>query len=375
VAAGLAAGLALGCKATALLLALPLLAACRIRPGGSRERVGRGFSVAGGALLAFGLTNPFALLHLSRFVHNVSAQAALMRGAVLAPYTLQYHATLPYVYPIAQQAAWGMGPGLALLCFGGLALAFVRAVRRPPTPAGWVALAWALPAFAFTGSLFVKYPRYLLPLTPLLAVYGAQAGVYVLRHRRWAGRVLLVLALLPALLLSLALVSSYHAPHPWVAASCWLEAHVQPGATIAVEAWDHPLPLHAQAYDVRVLPVFNPESEEKWASMDAALEAADVVVIASRRGYAALAGWPERFPQTAAYYRALLGKELGFEVAACFGRRPQLGPLALADDPFRAAGVPHPARDCRPPSPVWELPPLDESFVVYDHPLVIILRR
>lgn len=372
--AGLTAGLAIGCKSTALLLALPLIAACWTSPGAVRERLGRGAIAAGMVLLAFSLTNPFALVRFSRFVSNVNAQSALMRGAVLAPYTIQYHATLPYVYPFVQQAVWGMGPGLALLCFGGLSLAFVRAMQRPPTLAGWVALAWALPTFAFIGGLFVKFPRYLLPLTPLLAVYGAIVAESVLCRRLWAGRVLVGLVLSPVLLLSLALVVSYRVPHPWVAASHWLETNVEPDTTIAVEAWDHPLPFHAQEYHVRTLPLFEPETEDKWAAIETKLAEADVVVIASRRGYGALAGWPERFPLTTDYYHALLDGELGFEVVACFGRWPRVGPLALADDPFQALDLPHPGAACRP-SPVWELPPLDESFVVYDHPLVIVLRR
>ncbi len=104
--------------------------------------------------------------------------------------------------------------------------------------------------------------------------------------------------------------------------------------------------------------------------MEEVLSEADIVVIASRRGYGSLARWPERFPQTTAYYTRLLAGERGFEIAACFGRYPRLGPLILADDPFRAAGLLRPA--CSPPPP---RPRLDESLVVYDHPFAIIFRR
>jgi len=372
--AGACAGLAVGCKGVALLLALPLVTACAVAPCGRQERLRLGLAMAGATLLAFALTNPFALLELPRFLRNLADQAALARGTVLAPYTLQYRATQPYLYPISQWLIWGMGPLLGLFAVGGLAAAVLRARRVPPAPVGWVLLAWALPFFAFVGALFVKLPRYLLPLTPVMAIY-ATGWLRARRNRPPAVIVTLAAVLALTASLSLSLVSSYRQPHPWVAASAWLEAHLPAGSVVAVEEWDHPLPLHPTGYDVRVLPVFDEESDEKWAEIEQVLSRADVVIIASRRGYGALARWPERFPRTAAYYQALFAGERGFQVVACFGRWPRLAGLALADDPFSAAALPLPAAGCQPAPPVLWLPRLDESLVVYDHPLVVVLAR
>ena len=47
------------------------------------------------------------------------------------------------------------------------------------------------------------------------------------------------------------------------------------------------------------------DEEDDMGLVKERLEAADAVVIASRRGYGALAGWPERYPLTADYYGAL----------------------------------------------------------------------
>ncbi len=373
VLAGLWAGWAVGCKAGGLLLALPLLAACAAGPGPTRVRAGQGAVVAGAAMAGFALTNPFALLDFPRFFAGVAAQTAMARGAAGVPYTLQYHGTLPYLYPILQQLVWGMGPVLGGLCFGGLGAALWQAARRPPTPAAWVGLSWALPFFAFTGGLYVKFPRYLLPLTPLLAAYGAR--LLLACPGRLLKGVLAMLAVLPAGLLSLALVLSYRQPHPWVAASAWLREHLPPGSVIAVEAWDHPLPLDSTGYVLEELPLFDEETEAKWDRIEGVLAEADVVVVASRRGYGALAGWPERFPETADYYRDLFAGRRGFAVVACFGRWPRIAGLALADDPFAAVGLPAPDLVCRPSPPVLPLPRLDESFVVYDHPVVIVLRK
>ncbi len=245
-----------------------------------------------------------------------------------------------------------------------------RAARGRLSPAEWVVLAWALPFFAFTGGLYAKFPRYLLPLMPILAVYAAQWMVTMSRGP--APPLLFTLAVLPAAFLSLALVVSYGRPHPWVAASEWIQGHLPPGAVIAVEEWDHPLPLDAGDYTLRVLPVFEPEGEEKEREMTSVLAGADAVAIASRRGYGALARWPDRFPTTLSHYRALFAGERGFVAVGCWGRWPSLLGLSLADDPFGAAGLPLPHPACRPAGAWLRLPRLDESFVVYDHPEVVV---
>ncbi|HEY73938.1 MAG TPA: hypothetical protein G4N99_11760, partial [Thermoflexia bacterium] len=183
------------------------------------------------------------------------------------------------------------------------------------------------------------------------------------------------LVLTCSLLRSLAFVNLYHSPHPWLAASEWFYDHAEPGATVAVEQWDHPLPLDATGYNVRELPIFDEETPEKWGEIRETLAQADYVVIASRRGYGALARWPERYPSTARYYRLLFENGMGFELAACFGRYPRLGPLALVDDPTAGLDFSLPAL-CQPEAPfLLRLRRLDESFVVYDHPQVVILRR
>jgi hypothetical protein len=200
--------------------------------------------------------------------------------------------------------------------------------------------------------------------------------------------------LLCSLLYCLAFAGIHRARHPWLAASEWLYDHAEPRAVIAVEQWDHPLPLDAAGYVVRELPVFEEDLAEKWAMMDEVLSEADYVIIASRRGYATLARWAERYPLTARYYRRLFGGELGFHPVACFGRFPSVGRLVLADDPTRGLDFSLPelcrpevlasvgVQTAEPPTDVQTarnvvlpLGRLDESFVVYDHPRVVILRR
>ena len=364
--AGSLFGLALSAKFTGAFLLFPLGMALTFHAGGRRWRLGTlALAAAGGV---FAVANPYALVEWGSFWHAVSRQAAILRGTLDAPYTLQFHDTLPYLYPIAQQLRWGMTVPLGLLAFGGLGYALWRAVREPPSPAEWVLLAWALPFFAFFGGLPARFPRYLLPLTPLLALYAASLPGKVAAYLR-------PVALLTALLVSVALVATYHLPHPWMAAAEWLDGHLSPADVVAVEHWDQPLVPPATGATVRVLPVFDADTPEKQAVMERVLAEADYIVIASRRGYGVLAGWPERYPWTARYYRRLFSGDLGFVPVACFRRDPRLGPLVIKDDPAARVNLTLPDL-CRAAA-TWRFSPgrLDESFVVYDHPQVIIFAR
>ncbi len=384
--AGAWAGLAVGTKFSAVLLMLPLGASLLGHPmadGGRRGQVRglllQGLRVGGAALTTFALSNPFALACFPTFWRNVLEQAAIARGTLDVPYTRQFHATWPYLYPLAQQVRWGMGWPLGLVACAGFAWTVWRAVREPPRRGEWVVLAWTVPYFAFVGALYARFPRYLLPLTPLLALYAARLLADLVRGPGcggWLdafGYLPLILCCLSLLTRCLAFANLYRVPHPWQVASEWFYEHGR--GVVAVEQWDHPLPLDATGYDVRQLPIFDEDTPEKWAVMEEVLAEADYVVIASRRGYGTVAQWPERYPRTARYYRMLFEGDLGFEPVACFGRYPRLGPLALTDDP--AAGLDFSLPEmCQPDAPlVLHLGRLDESFVVYDHPWVVILRR
>ena len=381
--AGAWAGLALGTKSSAALLILPLGVALMANPapalpGRCGARLKRGLECGAAALAAFALTNPFALLAFPTFWRNVAQQVAIARGVLDVPYTRQFHATWPYLYPLVQQLRWGMGWPLGLAAFGGLAWAVWRAVREPPRRVEWVLLAWMVPCFAFVGALYAKFPRYLLPLTPLLALYAARL-LTDLDRSLFIGHCSLVIVYLSFVIVHWSLFFGlYCSPHPWLVASEWFYDHAGRGVVVAVEQWDHPLPLDATAiydYDVRELPVFDEDTPEKWAVVVDTLAEADYVVIASRRGYATLARWPERYPLMARYYRLLFEGGIGFEPVACFGRYPRLGPLMLVDDPTAGLGFSLPDL-CQPEAPfVLRLGRLDESFVVYDHPQTIIFRR
>ena len=81
------------------------------------------------------------------------------------------------------------------------------------------------------------------------------------------------------------------------------------------------------------------------------------------------------YPLTNAYYRALFDGNLGYELVHSAPRFPKLGSVGLRSDPFLQAGMSWP-RGLEPISDEDLMPGYaDESFTVYDHPLVLVYRN
>lgn len=382
IALGVAVGLALATKVSAFPLLLLIPVAFRLQrsavsthpcPERSRRDAPRTTQyllppaltlVATG--LTFFLTQPYALLDFSTFLADTLRESQIAWGTLDVPYTRQYAGTLPYLYSLWQVALWGLGLPLGLAAWAGFAAALVRWLRRGARSDALL-LAWAGPYFALVGLLHARYPRYLLPLVPVLCIMTVQ-----LLSRRLCQRILGIgywVLLICSFAYSLLFVRIYAEPHSWIAASRWIYDRVPAGSTLAVEDWDTALPLpldvdgqarRIEEYDVRLLTLYaEPDDEAKWSALAGELAAADYVVIASRRGYGALTSLPERYPWTTSYYDQLFAGDLGFELAGEFTRGPAWLSPRLAPLPGAALA--------------WLRP--DESFVVYDHPRALILRN
>ncbi len=404
-AAGGLVGLAVACKASAAVAVLPLLAAALLIGGsssdasaevaegahGPRARLRLGMPSARqlvcSAVIVFAAASPWSFLTPVACWRGPLIQSLLVSGRYEFPYTQQYAGTLPYVYPLIQMALWGLGPFVAFLAPAGIVRGLWvgwRGGRR--RWADTMAAGWTLLLFVSIGALHVKFSRYMLLLYPwwiAWAVYfcfgsrrdRSPTWPFTLRGSALARSVTVALLVGGTAFLGLAQASIYAQPHPWAAASDWLYEHLPPGAVITVEAWDHPLPVPRGADDVArftqvTLPLFEEDDQHKAQALTGALTDAEVIVVASRRSYGALARYPERYAETLAWYSALFAAR----EAVVFARCPRLGPLAITDDPLADAGLSHPlslAQRCGTRYAL-RLPRLDESNRVYDAPFVFL---
>ena len=418
-------GLAIGSKFAAVLLFLPLAVSIWgiVNEPGSRgaegQRRGRpSFAVlfAGvvfAAFLAFFVTNPFAILDFSCqvitpavqwgpltiprlnwgscFLENISTQNAMVRGNIDLPFTRQYVGTRPFLYFIEMQLKWGMGPLLGLLAFAGLGWAvwqtFAKRRLFLRDPSSVILLSWVIPYFITTGLFYVKFMRYLQPVVPFLLLFGAAMVMTLGKRWRWG---VTAVTLTFTTLYAIGFVALYQQPHPWIEASQWIYTNVEPGTLILSEQWDDSLPSSMRLGDTYRRRAEYPNAELTWhtgtgendnsakltANLDLMAEAGYVTIV-SNRVYGVVPRLPEQYPSSSQYHQLLFDGKLGYEVVAVYGRYPHLFGFTLKPDTFDWPGLKPPdfvADSLANQSGItWGR--VDESFIAYDQPLVMIFRN
>lgn len=380
-ATGVALGLAVACKVTALALLGPvglavLIGAWReLATPGARRRPGGAILRAALQVLVLGLVTavtvrialpyaflgpgPFSFRPDPRWLADLKRLSALTHSVAGFPPMLQW-AGRSIFFPLRNFVLWGAAPFFGLAAIGGVVFGLWQVARRRMVFAPL--LFHAVFLFTYHGLSLTKTIRYFYPAYPVLAVLAALAASAVAersRARYGPARVLRFLPLVLAagtVLCGLAFSSIYRRPHPRLAASRWIYENVPPPSRFANEHWDDPVPLRqpdrdSAPYGGPSLALYNPDSARKVSEVVSELQKADWVAITSNRLYGSITRVPDVFPMSAAYYRALFDGRLGFERVAEFTSYPSLGPLVVPDD---AA---------------------EETFTVYDHPRVLLFRK
>ncbi len=403
LAVGVALGAALATKVSAAPLAVPVavagLAAFLGRGAGWGRILGRGLRAAGivalAALVTFVVCQPYAVIDMTRFLEDVLQESAMARGTLDMPYTRQFIGAPAYLYLLWQTVVWSLGAPLGLMGLGGALAAIGQAARRllrrrwaqlalPAIP-----LAWFLAYFGIVGSFHAKFLRYMLPVIPLLCLWGAAGLVALTRARRralrYAGVGLAGATLLASALYVMAYLHVFTTTHPWLQATEWICQEVPRGRTLLVEHWDNPLPIPQgrqeyacwMHYRYITFGGYYADDTAKLGEILDALQASDYIVLSSNRLYNSIPRLEERYPLTTRYYELLMAEELGFELVYYSQVYPELGGVRLVDETFRDPDLPMPrllAEQGRRPGDLV-LGRADESYSVYDHPMPLVFQK
>ena len=349
--------------------------------------------------LAFVVTQPYAILDLPYYAADAYQQSQMVRRIIAFPYTRQYDDSLPFAYHIWQFSIWGVGLPMAVLMWAGLGFTAVRAaVKR--TRADILLLAWFLPFFLITGLAEVKFLRYLLPVTPFLAIMAgnlADKGLTRLRSLApgrnlvYGGGVAAVgIIVFATVFYSFAFANVYTAPHPATRAADYVRENIPTDSVLAMEHWEESLPgLHAhrriilQLYDPDDVPIRYTDHEgrtvfgSKAEHLADALANADYLVLFSNRLYGSIPTLPDRYPLSSRYYRLLFAGDLGFEVDYVAEAHPNFLGVSFVHDTFSRPGLEAPAAlgPGRLSGLALELGHADDSFINYEHPTPIIFKK
>ena len=375
------------------------------------------------------VVQPYAFLDWSRFYGDFVEQSEMVRRIRDYPYTRQYIDTAPYLYHMQQLAVWGLGLPLGVVACVGSVYAAVKGlrvwyaaaylvfgmalpaailmlsssfaatliasaiavgalvatipIRSADTRLDAVLLSWVVPYFLIVGAFDVKFMRYMIPIAPVLVLFGARmvVDVWCWAESARAGvraalALLFVAGVAATVFFGVSYVGIYAERHPAVRASEWIISNVPNGSTILKEHWEEGLP-GLYDYKIEELPIYEHDLPGKFRRMSELLSRADYVILYSNRLYGTVSRLPERYPVSREYYRQLFDGELGYTLETYFTSYPNLFGVGFVDETFDRPDLPPPGplAEARPYPVSINLGYADESFSVYDHPKVLIFRN
>ncbi len=233
---------------------------------------------------------------------------------------------------------------------------------------------WVIGYFVYQSLQFVKSIRYTLYLYPFFAIFGG-LGIRVISY--WLliiGRIFFKNKFFLHVLRStfyvllftwpLLFFTIYFHKNTRVEASEWIYQNLPSNSVILGEHWDDPLPLpvvnnYGKNFQVDLLPIFDPDTSEKWNKIKELLSKADYYVLSSNRGWGSIPTVPERYPIMSQYYKSLLNNDCQEQIkitGVCYKKIKKF--------------LPYYYKFIRYPDS-W----VEETFTVYDHQTVLIYER
>lgn len=367
ILAGVWIGLAFTVKISALTLFVPFIVACVLqkffKTGSGWQPVRYcGYGIVT-AIAVVSLVEPYIFLNYDAYVRDNMMQIDMLRGSWKPPYALQYEGSTPYLYHLQQMLFYTMGIPLFVATLIGLLSSIWRQFVKTKF-SEIVLVSWIVVVFLASAGGYVKFPRYLLPLYPVLFCFAAASLIKFTEFKNWSkplGWMLIGFVLSIGSLKALAFVDIYRSDHIYTQASKWIFNNVEKGSIILGVHWEDKLPhtlpgfdaaqLYQMEYPRWELPLFEEETEEKQAKVIQMLAEGDYLIFPTQRTARGLMSGKQLLPDSARLLQLLYAGKLGYELVASLKVYPRFGNYWFNDDLA------------------------DESLVVYDHPKVMVFRN
>lgn len=288
-----------------------------------------------------------------QFMQSLLTLKSFSGENVWYPPAVQWYSKTRIIYPLINLAIYGLGIPYFVLSIIGIILLLWRKVSVLLS----ITIIWLLLFFIYQASQFAAALRYFVLIYPFLAIFAGYSFVTIFRKIHFVFRILIIITVL---LWPLSFFSIYVTPHSRIQASEWIYQNLPSGTTIAWELWDDPLPLplpsiNNKTYRHLELAIFDPDTQDKWLNLNDKLNKADYYILSSNRAWGSIPTVPKKYPITSLFYKELFANKKDFVKKIEFTSYPSLKylgiPLEFPDDNA------------------------EETFTVYDHPKVLILKK
>ncbi|MFA6519169.1 MAG: glycosyltransferase family 39 protein [Candidatus Shapirobacteria bacterium] len=400
--AGLAYGLAISTKISAILF-LPFIIVFHLYFAYRTKKITRLVIITPLffclTFVVFRIFQPYAFTGLfsinNNFVSNLKTLNDILNNrAAYYPPEVQYLSKTPIIYPLTTLFLWGFGLPftLFLLIFSVYFISKIKIktliLKILDSPTNFTILSlvgWTIFTILYQGIQFTSVSRYFLPIYPTMSLL---ISLIFSCHPKLVKPFRFIFFL--QTLYIVAFLGIYSHPHSRYQASLWIFNNMPSGSNIANEHWDDPLPLEIQnfrfsQYQNANLPLYDPDSDQKWLSIQQTLNQTDYIILSSNRLWGSISPLPNRYPITSKYYQDLFDEKLGFKKLKSFHSYPgynlpflkncyYLGP---SNYPYRSSKNSWFTVDttCQYPGIYLRDDTAEESFTVYDHPQVIIFGK
>lgn len=285
------------------------------------------------------------------FLANLKQLQALSNPQVWYPPGVQWVHKTPVLFGLKNLVLYGVGVGYALCIIMGVFFLFKKIKNTDFS----IIYMWVFFLFLYQSLQSVQTMRYFILLYPFLAIL---AGVGLTYFAKKTNKIVIGVLLFVVVIWPLLFFSIYTKPITRVTASYWIYNHIPPNSHIVTEAWDDALPLPIDgepAYSIKELPIFDPDTPQKWQKMNQMLNQGDYYILSSNRGWGSIPTVPERYPKMTKFYQNLFAGKTDYKKVAEFTSFPSLTYL----------GIPITIPDEN----------AEEAFTVYDHPIVMIFKH
>jgi len=348
---GLVGGLALSTKVAAISFALvPVSVFPFTKIKNTIIRFLLALLIAG---FVFGCTSPFIYLDKTKFLESMNYENGVVTGRLRVPYTMQFENSVNYLFQI-HNLFWQIGPIMIISLIGMFLLVCYLIKRRLVSPLPL--FIFSLTYFAYVGSWYAKFIRYMAPIIPELILIASFTLIFIRQKNKVLGNFLIIFFALVNIFWAVAFFNIYLIPSTRITASEWIYQNIPEKSKILQEHWDDGLPIPLKndspaKYNIEQLTIYEPDNEQKIDYYCNKLATADYIVISSRRLYGTLMYLPKKYPITAKFYQLLFSGKLGYLQIKQISSYPGVFGIIINDDSS------------------------EETFQVYDHPIVLVFKN